>query len=311
MRYVVFSSTDFGRDCVEALLAQQSVDCELAAIVTTAETIQISYASSGVKISRYCDFARDPRCRDIQIFNIGEKFVTEDVVGLLKDLNIDFALVLGWYFMIPKKLRDIFPKGCAGIHASDLPKYRGGAPLVWAIINGEKEVGTSLFYLGSGVDDGDVLAKELIPVTDQDDIASLYEKVTDASITLLVKTMPAIAQGTCQPVRQVGESIPIFPQRSPDDGQIDWAWSMEQIYNFIRAQTRPYPGAFTVMGEEKIHLWQSERGELGSFGEPGEVLSGSCDTYLMVGCGDGCVKVIKWSVEEQENPAFSAGMRFK
>jgi methionyl-tRNA formyltransferase len=203
--------------------------------------------------------------------------------------------------MVPGKIRELAPKGCVGIHASLLPKYRGGAPINWAIINGEKMSGVSLFYLGDGVDNGDIISKKRFPISDTDSCREVYDKATRASIEILKVTLPKLAAGTANRIPQNESEATCFPQRNPNDGRIDWRWRGRTIYNFIRAQTKPYPGAFTYLRDEKITIWQGQlTGRHHKELKPGEVIPGRNGTKgSHVVCGDGAVmKVIDMEREK-------------
>jgi methionyl-tRNA formyltransferase len=162
--------------------------------------------------------------------------------GIIAALNLDLILVLGWYYMIPKEIRKLARLGAWGIHASLLPKYAGGAPLNWAIINGEKETGVTLFRMEDGVDDGDIIAQKSFPIYLEDTINEVYQRATSASKEILRDILQDINDITYIP--QDKSKIEIYPQRKPEDGEIDLTKSAIEIYNFIRAQSNPYPGAF-------------------------------------------------------------------
>lgn len=170
-------------------------------------------------------------------------------------LQPDLTLVAGWYYMVGKDLRNVAPKGAIGLHGSLLPKYRGGAPLVWSMINGEEEGGISLFYLEDGVDAGDIIGQERFLIEDDDTIADSLVKLEEAGERLLERYLPLLAKGEAPRIPQNHSEATEFPQRSPADGEVDWSKSASEIRNFIRAQTRPYPGAFTHIAGKKVILW--------------------------------------------------------
>jgi methionyl-tRNA formyltransferase len=172
-------------------------------------------------------------------------------------MSPDLIVTVGWYFMIPKRMREIAPLGCIGIHGSLLPKYRGGAPLVWAIINGEKETGLTLFYLEDGVDDGDIIDQKSFPIEEEDTIKDLLVKLEEDSIKVLLNNLPKIEKGNAPRIKQDETIATYVPQRKPEDGEINWEWDSKRIKNFIRAQTKPYPGAFTFMKNKKIIIWDA------------------------------------------------------
>ena len=157
--------------------------------------------------------------------------------------------------MIPKKIRDIATKGAWGIHASLLPQYAGGAPLVWAIIESQKKTGVTLFKIDSGVDDGDIIAQKGFPILKNDTIKEVYEKATKISIEILNKTLNS---KNIKFKPQDKSKIVVYPQRSPSDGLIDWSWNSKKIKDFIRAQTKPYPGAYTIINNKKIIIWDAD-----------------------------------------------------
>jgi methionyl-tRNA formyltransferase len=182
----------------------------------------------------------------------------KEYTEVLKELKPDFLLAIGWYYMIPKKMLMLAEKGAAGIHASLLPKYRGNAPLVWAMINGEKETGVSFFYFEGGVDEGDIIAQESFPIEESDTIKNLLFKTNAASKKILVEHLSKISKGTASRIKQDHSKASLFPKRSPEDGLIDWNWDIQRIKNFIRAQTKPYPGAYTIIAGKKIIIWDAD-----------------------------------------------------
>ena len=197
-------------------------------------------------------------------------------------------IVVGWYHLLPKSILDIAP--VYGLHASLLPDYSGGAPLVWAIINGETNTGITLFQMKPGVDNGPVLGSRATRIDRTDTIRTLYERVEDLGIELVLEHLGSMADGTAVATPQIESDRRVFPQRTPADGEINWHCSSEEIYDFVRAQTRPYPGAFSMCRGEKVTIWESttcteEKSRI-SPAPPGTVVRESSDS-IMVFCGDG------------------------
>lgn len=257
MKIALLSSTVFGYRCLEEGILPVR-DVQLAGIVTTPRQIEISYSETPVTISTHADFADLANGANCEVACLKGKLTAESYLEHLNRWSPDLLLVLGWYYMIPKKVRDVARYGCMGIHASLLPKYRGGAPIPWVIINGEKETGVSLFCLEDGVDSGDIVAQVRFPITESDTCATVYEKATQASIDALKDSLPKIADGSATFTPQDESEATHFPQRKPEDGLIDWSWEPARIRNFIRAQTKPYPGAFTYMGDKKVIIWDAD-----------------------------------------------------
>ena len=209
-----------------------------------------------VKNVLYQDFNGLGTEYNIPVFTINQNI--KSYYEEFEQLNPDFVLVIGWYYMLPKSFRDLPKKGMAGIHASLLPKYRGNAPLVWAMINGENKTGVSFFYFDEGVDTGDIIGQKSFKIENSDTIADVLIKTTLASKEVLLEKMPEIESNTVIRQKQDHSKATFFPKRSPKDGEINWSWDNTKINNFIRAQSKPYPGAFTYIEGKKVILWDAE-----------------------------------------------------
>ncbi len=258
MKIVFFGATELGYKCCRHIIKKNLA--EVAGIFTIPQEFKISYSKEPVKNVTYADFHSLGKEFSIPIIEVTGKM--SDYKTELEKLSPEFILVLGWYYMIPKSMRDIAPKGCAGFHSSLLPKYRGGAPLVWAVINGETETGLSFFYLGDGVDNGDIIAQEKISIEEKDTIKELIDKSTIVCIKIIDEYIPKISNGTASRMKQDESKATTVPQRNPDDGLIDWSWSTKEIKDFIRAQTKPYPGAFTIIDGKKVTIWDADITEI-------------------------------------------------
>ena len=254
MNIVFFGATELGYDCCEALLKNGHT---ISGIFTIKQKFNISY-SPGKPVKNYLfkDFGVLAEEYNIPIVAIDEKL--GDHIGSFKAMKPDFALAIGWYYMIPNSFLNLCSKGGAGIHASLLPKYRGNAPLVWAMINGEKETGISFFYFSDGVDDGDIIGQYKFSIEEDDTINEVLQKCNEASRNILIEKMPLIENETLVPTKQNHDEATYFPKRSPEDGLIDWSKSNKELKNFIRAQTKPYPGAFTIINEKKVIIWEAD-----------------------------------------------------
>ncbi|HSJ69441.1 MAG TPA: methionyl-tRNA formyltransferase [Anditalea sp.] len=232
---------------------------EIGAVFSIPQEFQISYSKEKVKNSNYVNLKPYADKLNIPFFEVesveGKKLT--DYKEFIENYQPDAILVMGWYYMVPKSIRDLAKMGAWGIHASLLPKYAGGAPLVWAIIEGEKETGVSLFQLSDGVDDGDLISQKSFPITNTDTIKEVYEKATIASENILDEIFRFPQDIIFKP--QDKSKIQVYPQRKPEDGEIDLSWPAERIYNFIRAQSAPYPGAFIKSSDNKKIYIESAR----------------------------------------------------
>ena len=248
MRIFFMGTTKFGNLCMTTAI---NCNMEVVGCAYTPQKFNISYAPKGVNNVNYYDFTKSAKKLGIPCI----AYERENMQGFIKrvgEMKPDLILVAGWYYMIPKALREKAPKGTIGLHASLLPQYRGGAPLVWAMINGEKQSGLSLFYIEDGVDTGDIIGQQVFEIEERDTISTMLKKVDEAAILLLRQYLPLIAVDKAPRMQQDHEKATVFPQRTPEDGLIDWNQSTEKIKNFIRAQTKPYPGAFTYINGKKL-----------------------------------------------------------
>jgi methionyl-tRNA formyltransferase len=250
MRIVFMSSNLTGWLCLNELLTMGE---EVVGIFTSPSSFNISYSDTPVNIATYRSFDDLARDNHIPLVIVTEKL--GQYTDRLRDMQPDLVLVSGWYHLIPKTMLSIPPLGCIGFHPSLLPKYRGGAPLTWAIINGEREAGMTMFYFDDGVDSGDVISQVRVNITDRDTIATLYKKINHATLGMIRSTMPLLKDGSAPRVKQDESQATYFPQRSPQDGMIDWALPAKAIYDWVRAQTMPYPGAHTFLYDQRVVVW--------------------------------------------------------
>lgn len=255
MKAIFFGCTGFSERLLQSLIKLPSV--EISAIFSIPEYFRISYSEEKVKNSNYANlskYAAQLGCRYFEIDSEPGKR-TSDHIEVIKEIAPDVILVLGWYYMVPAAVRHLAKNGAWGIHASLLPDYAGGAPLVWAMIEGRKETGVTLFRLSDGVDDGDIIRQQTITIEETDTIKEVYDKATIASENILL----GVFSNTNDIVfkKQDPSLIKIYPQRSPADGEINWDWDNKRIHDFIRAQTKPYPGAWTTINGKKVTLWSA------------------------------------------------------
>tara|TARA_R110002124_G_scaffold165209_3_gene332606 strand:- start:278 stop:1054 length:777 start_codon:yes stop_codon:yes gene_type:complete len=254
MRIVFFGCTKFSERLLDYLLNNGNT---IVGIFSIPEEFEISYSKKKVKNTNFADFELISNKNNIPYYEIdsvsGKK--TSDFYDDINNLKPDVILVLGWYYMVPKAIRQIPKYGAWGIHASVLPNYAGGAPLVWAMIEGAEETGVTLFRMDGGVDDGDIIAQERFSILENDTIKEVYEKATLASIKILDSVLKST---DIKFLPQDKSKIKVYPQRNPEDGLINWSWDSRRLKNFIRAQTKPYPGAYTIINGKKIIIWDAK-----------------------------------------------------
>lgn len=220
-------------------------------------------------------------------------FAPEDVnhpvwVNKIKAINPDIIFSFYYRDMIKSDILDIPKHGCLNLHGSLLPKYRGRVPFNWAIINGETESGVTLHYMTAKPDAGDIVAQKKVAIEDCDTAKSLHLKAAAAAREMLAETLPQVKAGTAPRTPQDASKATYFGGRKPSDGEIDWSKSAVEVRNLVRAVTRPYPGAYSFMGDRKCFFWAVTAMDDNGGAKPGTVINSS---PLTVACGKGAVRV--------------------
>jgi methionyl-tRNA formyltransferase len=181
-----------------------------------------------------------------------------DYVDLIRNhWQPDIAFVVGCRLRLPREIYTAPPAGTLAVHDSCLPQYRGFAPLNWAILNGADHTGVTLFYVTDAIDGGNIVADERVPIGPDDTAAEVYERVCAATATLLREAYPLLAAGRAPRQSQDDAQATYTCPRVPADGLIDWSAGTIPIYNQVRALTRPYPGAFTYLGTQRLTVWRA------------------------------------------------------
>jgi methionyl-tRNA formyltransferase len=212
------------------------------------------------------------RCADIN---------SAESVQRVRELRPDLMVVTGWTRLLSAELLGVPPRGVIGFHASLLPKFRGRAPVNWAILRGEAETGNTMMMLDAGTDTGDIVDQQTVAITPDDTCATVYAKVGEAGAEMLRRQLPGLLAGTAPRRPQGRADGPPLPKRTPGMGITDWNRPARAVHERIRALTWPYPGAFTFNGDQKIMLWAAAPEGASAARRPGEVL----------GCGEDGVRV--------------------
>lgn len=287
MNLVFIGATRFGLRCLE--LVYTLSDFKITGIVTAPQKFTISYRPEGVINVLHIDFVRFSTDHNLPYLIIDSQGMKNlALFETVKSWKPDAFLVVGWYHMIPSIWRKLAP--AYGLHASLLPDYSGGAPLVWALINGETQTGITLFQMDDGIDTGPIVAQAKVPIYERDTIATLYARVEEKGIELLKETLPKLAHGLITPQPQPKTERRVMPQRCPEDGLIDWTKDSQFIDRFVRAQTRPYPGAYTTLDGTRVTVWAAWNvdDEFTSF-PTGSVVHR--DGICLVQCGKGLLRL--------------------
>jgi methionyl-tRNA formyltransferase len=201
---------------------------------------------------------------------------------LLEALQPDVILVVAYGRIIPRWMLDLPRLGCINLHGSLLPKYRGAAPIQWAVANGEVSTGVTTICIDEGLDTGPMLLAEMTRIAPEETAVDLFASLADIGARLMVKTLHGFEAGTITPVEQNHAEATLAPILKREDGLIDFSMSAQRIYDRWRG-FQPWPGAFTMLRGKKLIVHRMARAAAG--GDPGELrVDGE---RLMVGCGDG------------------------
>src|SRR5277367_844174 len=209
-----------------------------------------------------------------------EKFISE-----LRELKPDLIVVVAYGQILPQSILDLPKFGCLNVHTSLLPKYRGAAPIQWAIADGETETGVTIMKMDAGLDTGEIISQMRTPILPEDNSQTLHDRLAQVGAELLIETIPDYVAGKILPKPQPTEGASYAVKIKKEDGKIDWNEPAEKILNRLRAFT-PWPGAFTFLKTEAkpqlLKIWKAKI--LERSGAAGEILSAD-KNGIVVGCG--------------------------
>lgn len=277
MRIIFMGTPDFSVPTLEALVASGH---EVVAVVTQPDKPKGRGKEIHMSPVKECALQHNipvyqpVRARD-------EAFVEE-----MRALNPDAMVVIAFGQILPKSLLDLPKYGCVNIHASLLPKYRGAAPIQWAVIDGEKESGVTIMQMDEGLDTGDMLAKAIVPLDGKETGGSLFDKLSEAGGRLCVETLAKLEKGEITPEKQ-GESPTAYASMLDKKmGNIDWNKSAVVIERLVRG-LNPWPSAYTHLDGKTLKIWACDvLPQSASKGESGEILEVTKDA-IHVQTGDG------------------------
>ncbi len=217
----------------------------------------------------------------------GEQFLNE-----MKRLQFDLGVVVAFRFL-PERLRELPRWGCINVHASLLPKYRGAAPIHWAVINGEGETGITVFFLDKFLDTGDILLQRSISIGPEETTGEVYERLKELGARVLVESIRSIERGDPSRLKQEEEFVSHAPKIKKEDGRVDWNKTAFSIHNHVRGMT-PWPGAFTYHQDqllilEKVCVDQETRKK----GQAGEVVQIDPAVGIDIMTGRGVIRILQ------------------
>lgn len=272
MRIVFVGCRNIAFECLRELLANRSR--EIVSVYTLSE----SQAPQTAGFRPFDELMNniDTPCYKVEDIN------SPEVVERIKEDRPDLIIQVGWSQIIKDEILNIPKLGCVGFHSSLLPKYSGGSPVNWGIINGETEWGITFFYLEPGVDSGDIIAQKKFEITLEDTCKTVYDKATQGAVEILREYLDKIKDGTAPRIRQDKSKATKCKRRKPEDGLIDWNKSAMELYNWIRALTHPYPGAFTYHRGGKLYIWKAGLSNTNTSNiRPGKVVGATEDGFVV------------------------------
>ena len=225
-----------------------------------------------------------PRARD-------ETFISE-----LQAIKPELIVVAAYGHILPQAILDLPRYGCLNVHTSLLPRYRGAAPIQWAIADGETRTGATIMKMDAGMDTGPILAQKPTPILPEDDSASLHNRLAILGAELLLETIPDYVSGHIRP-RPQPEGASYAPKIKKEDGHINWSLAAQTIFNRMRA-FKPWPGAFTFLKLDSksllLKIWKADVAE--GKGSSGQILSAD-ENGIVIGCGDKALRVLELQLE--------------
>lgn len=231
-----------------------------------------------------------------------EKLRKREVRQQLAELGADLFVVAAYGKILSPKMLAVPPMGCINVHASLLPKYRGAAPIHWAVIRGERESGITIMQMDAGMDTGPMLLQQAIPIASDETAGSLHDRLAPLGAELLLRVLDGVCDGSVKPTPQPDEGT-LAPMLTKEDGQIDFAQPAAAVDCRIRG-TDPWPGASTLLEGEPLKLFCSARVP-GERGRPGEVLSADA-RGLLVACGEDAVRIGELQLPGRKRMAAAA-----
>jgi methionyl-tRNA formyltransferase len=236
-----------------------------------------------------------------------QKVGTPEWVQRIAEIHPDLILSVYYRNMISTKVLGLAPLGAFNMHGSLLPKYRGRAPINWAVLNGESRIGMTLHRMVREPDAGNIVDQEGIDIGPRDTAEQAFRKVLPCARSVLARQIDALLSGTARETPQDPALATYFGGRKPEDGRIDWTQTSRRIFNLIRAVTDPYPGAFADVGAARLMVWWAEvdspAARAGS-GKPGQVISVD---PLVVATGDGALELTRTEWRGSTAPALHKG----
>jgi len=294
MRTVWVSFDTIGRDCLEA---GADLGAEIVGIVTLPGPIDPNRSGQ-------CAFDDVAARLDAALIETRDVNAPE-TVNVIRKLEPELIFVVGWSQIVGEPFIALASEGVFGMHPTLLPRHRGRAPIPWAILTGLARTGVTLFeIIDATADSGSIVGQVTLDVAPDETATTLFARIADAHVELTRELLPQLLAGTAPRIPQDPTRASSWPRRTPADGIIDWDTRAPYLDAWVRAQTRPYPGAFTYLGEEKVIVWGARPVELTETAPAGTIVDVGPEGPV-VACGEGGLVL----EEVQTNGELAVGAR--
>jgi methionyl-tRNA formyltransferase len=294
-RILFFGYSEVGYECLDLLLARGD---NVIALITHTDNPneKIWFKTPAVAA----------RAKKVPILT-PEKLALPEWRDRIAEMSPDLILSVYYRNMISTKILELAPLGAFNMHGSLLPKYRGRAPINWAVLHGEPRIGMTLHRMVKAPDAGAIVDQEGVDIGPRDSAEIAFRKVLPCARRVLARQIDALLAGRVKETPQDESQATYFGGRKPEDGRIDWTKKSVEIFNLIRAVTDPYPGAFTDIGATRLMVWWAESDSPAAKkkrGKPGEILSVN---PLVVATGDGALELTRVQLRSETDLKLRVG----
>jgi methionyl-tRNA formyltransferase len=278
VRTVWVSFDTMGRDCLAAAAA---AGANVVGVVTLPGPIQPDRSGQ-------CSFAEIAEALDAELIETDDVNDPETVEAV-GALTPELLFVVGWSQLLREPILSLAAVGVFGMHPTLLPRHRGRAPIPWAILSGLAVTGVTLFEIEDATaDSGAIVGQVEVSIAPDETATTLFGRIAEAHVELIRQSVPQILDGTTPRLPQDARRASSWQKRSPADGIIDWNTRAAYLYDWVRAQTRPYPGAFTFLGDARVTVWSARPVDDAPAGQPGTVVAERAEGPV-VACGEGAL----------------------
>ena len=278
MRTVWVSFDTMGRDCLEAAAGSGA---QIVGVVTLPGPIDPDRSGQ-------CSF--DDLAARLDAALIETRDVNSpETLNAIRKLEPELIFVVGWSQLVHEPFIALASEGVFGMHPTLLPRHRGRAPIPWAILSGLARTGVTLFQIVDETpDSGAIVGQVTVEIAPDETATMLFERLAEAHIELVRELVPQLVSRSAPRIPQDPTRASAWPRRTPADGIIDWETRARYLYDWVRAQTRPYPGAFTFLGQDKVIVWAARPVELAEPAPAGTIVAVDSERPI-VACGDGAL----------------------